>query len=192
MSQRARLVLDEGDRVKREAEGPRSQGLVERVARVQMIEPRVREHSCRSLKPFIPFGERVDVDAEVHAVLSRVRVRIRFRTFEDEVDRPEAGRDARSAFLFRYLSTKLIYITLCSFLSVFDEELHISDTRAVPYGEGVAVVPVAFVEVHHFWTFPDTFRRGVLLYLIAVKNVPNRARDRKPRGIMPLDVAELF
>ena len=34
MTQRARLVLDEGDRREREAERARSQGLVERVARV--------------------------------------------------------------------------------------------------------------------------------------------------------------
>ena len=56
MSRRARLVLDErGPRQTREAERSARQGLLERVARVQVLEPRVREHACRFLKPFIPF-----------------------------------------------------------------------------------------------------------------------------------------
>ena len=63
MSQRARLVLDEGDRAKREAERARREGLLERVARVEMFEPRVREHPSGLLKPFVPFREGVDVHA---------------------------------------------------------------------------------------------------------------------------------
>ena len=63
MSQRARLVLHKRHGRKREAERARREGLLERIARVEMFEPRVREHPCRFLKPFIPFREGVDVDA---------------------------------------------------------------------------------------------------------------------------------
>ena len=55
MGQRARLVLDERDRRKREAERARRERLLERVARVQVLEPRVREHASGLLEALVSF-----------------------------------------------------------------------------------------------------------------------------------------